>query len=429
MTATGAMTLSALRQSAFAKLSGPHGRARFAVTTGTYVAARLHRRLMRNARLVGITGSCGKSTTADLVAAVLGEIGPVVNGIVVNTRNSVRRPPYTVLRLRPHHRYCVTELSGHAPGSLERAGRFLPPDIAIVTHVADDHYKSYRGLESTAAEKGRLIEALPADGLAILNRDDPLVWAMRKKTQARVISCGRSPDSDVELTALQAAWPDRLRMRVRFGTDEIDVQTQFIGDYAVIPVLAALAVGVLEGLTLQAAAAAVETVPPVAGRLSAHQTPDRITFLDDTWKAPLYSLPVAFDVMRKARANRKIIVVGSLSDYTAKSSQLYRKVARQALEIAEHVVIVGRWSGSVSRLRKEAGSGRLFTAETMGEVNAHLRTILRPDDLVLLKGSFRADHLERLMLDRTESVDCWRMDCGRGHRCQVCDRLYAPSSG
>jgi UDP-N-acetylmuramyl pentapeptide synthase len=398
------------------------------MTTGTYTAARLHRRLMRHARLVGITGSCGKSTTADLVAAVLGGIGPAVNGIVVNTRNSVRRPPYTVLSLRPRHRYCVTELSGNAPGSLERVARFLPPDIAIVTHIADDHYKSFRGLEATAAEKGRLIEALPFDGLAILNRDDPLVWAMREKTRARVISCGRTPEADVEMTALQAVWPDRLRMRVRYGVDEVDVQTQFIGDYAVLPVLAALAVGVHEGLTLQAAARAIETVGPVAGRLSAHQTPDGLTFIDDTWKAPLYSLPVVFDVMQKARARRKIIVLGSISDYTAKSSQLYRKVARQALDIAEHVVIVGRWSGSVSRLRTEVGSDRLFTAETMAEVNEHLRATLRPDDLVLLKGSFRADHLERLMLDRTESVDCWRNDCGRGYRCQVCDRLHTASS-
>jgi UDP-N-acetylmuramyl pentapeptide synthase len=193
-------------------------------------------------------------------------------------------------------------------------------------------------------------------------------------------------------------------------------------------VLAALAVGVHEGLTLQAAARAIETVGPVAGRLSAHQTPDGLTFIDDTWKAPLYSLPVVFDVMQKARARRKIIVLGSISDYTAKSSQLYRKVARQALDIAEHVVIVGRWSGSVSRLRTEVGSDRLFTAETMAEVNEHLRATLRPDDLVLLKGSFRADHLERLMLDRTESVDCWRNDCGRGYRCQVCDRLHTASS-
>lgn len=352
-------------------------------------------------------------------------VGPVVNGIVVNTRNSVRRPPYTVLSLRPRHRYCVAELSGNAPGSLERAGRFLPPDIAIVTHVADDHYKSYRGLEATAAEKGRLIEALPADGLAVLNRDDPLVWAMRKRTRARVVSCGRTSEANVEMTKLQAAWPDRMRLRVRNGADEVDVQTRFIGDYAVVPVLASLAVGIHEGLTLEAAAAAIETVNPVPGRLSAHRTPDGITFFDDTWKAPLYSLPVVFDVMRQAQAARKIIVIGSLSDYTAKSSQLYRKVARQALEVAEHVVVVGRWSGSVSRLRNEVGSDRLFTAETMAEVNVHLRAILRPDDLVLLKGSFRADHLERIMLDRTESVDCWRMDCGRGHRCQVCDRLHA----
>ncbi len=419
------MTLSTLRHVAFAPLRGSVGRVRYSVTTGTYAAAWLHRQVMRRARLIGITGSCGKSTTAGLVAGVLGGIGPVVNGIVVNTRNSVRRPPYTVLKLRPSDRYCVTELSGHAPGSLERVARFLPQDIVIVTHIADDHYKSYRSLEATAAEKGRLIEALPVDGLAILNRDDPRVWAMRNKTQARVMSCGSTPGADIELTALRAQWPDRMRLRVRHGADELDVQTQFVGDYAVIPVLAALAVGIREGLTLQAAASAVEAVEPVPGRLSAHTMPDGVTFIDDTWKAPLYSLPIVLDVLRQARAKRKIVVVGSLSDYTAKSSQLYRRVARQALEVADLVVIVGRWSGSVSRLRKEIGPDRLFTAETVADANAHLRHLIRPGDLVLLKGSFRADHLERLMLDQTESVDCWRMDCGRGHRCHVCDRLHA----
>lgn len=402
-------------------------RRRRAVTVGLTVAAGLYRRAFPKVRIVGVTGSCGKTTTTELVSAVLERQGPVQNGSVLLKENSNRWYPLVVLGLRPRHRFCAVELSGHGPGALTRATRHIPPDIAIVTHVGADHYKAFRSAEAISEEKGKLVECLPADGVAILNADDPLVWGMRTRTQARVIGCGRSPAAEMRLVDLHADWPERLTLRVAYDGQETTLRTRFVGEYAVVPILTALAAAAWQGMSLEEAAAVLEKVEPVDGRMSPHWLPGDITVIDDTWKAPLYTIPAAMDFMRRASAKRKVIVFGSLSDYADNSSRRYRAVARDALNAADHVAFVGRWASSVSKLRNQVGDNRLATFESIRQLNEHLRATLRSGDLVLLKGSFRNDHLERLFLDRLEDgnlVACWRDNCRRGVRCQACDLLH-----
>ena len=151
-----------------------------------------------------------------------------------------------------------------------------------------------------------------------------------------------------------------------------------------------------------------------------------MTFIDDAWKAPLWTMPAALDYMRTSIARRKLVVFGTLSDYPGKMSRRYRALAAQALEAVDDVLFVGPNATAVRRLA-EASSGRLTHVETIGEARAWLDQTARPGDLVLLEGSTSADHLQRLYLDALESIGCWTDACRRLRPCRTCpDRAHGP---
>lgn len=124
-------------------------------------------RITADVCFIGVTGSCGKTTTTELLAAILATEGPTRMGSYENT---VKSFPNTVLAVSRRDRFCVNEVSGHKPGVMEGSIRVLQPRIGVVTHVGQDHYTNFRTLDLTAAEKGKLVAALPADGTAVLRK-------------------------------------------------------------------------------------------------------------------------------------------------------------------------------------------------------------------------------------------------------------------
>ena len=131
--------------------------------------------------------------------------------------------------------------------------------------------------------------------------------------------------------------------------------------------------------------------------------------------------------MEEARATRKVIVVGTLSDYGGDASIQYARVARRALEIADHVVFVGAWASRALRAAAKGQRATLNAFSTVWQANEFLRRMLRPGDLVLLKGTNRKDHLRRIVLARNYDVRCWRDDCGKFAFCASCPSVSIPS--
>jgi UDP-N-acetylmuramyl pentapeptide synthase len=124
---------------------------------------------------------------------------------------------------------------------------------------------------------------------------------------------------------------------------------------------------------------------------------DGVVFVRDDWTAPLWSIPPALEFLRTARATRRVAVIGTLSDYPGSNEKRYAAVARQALEAADHVVFVGRWSRGALRAAPAGRPDALLAFERLEGAAEHLREFLRPGDLVLLKGSLTVDHLERII--------------------------------
>jgi len=301
------------------------------------------------------------------------------------------------------------------------------PRVGVVTTIGDDHIINYGSREAIAEEKGKLIEALPDNGTAVLNADDELVMAMRSRCAGRVVTYGLREEADVRGEDVSGVWPDRLSLTVTINGERLRLETQLCGTHLTHCVLAAVATGVSMGIPLRECIDALAGSPPFLARMEPITTVDGVTFIQDDWKAPLWTISSAFKFMEEARATRKVIVVGTLSDYGGDASVQYSRVARRALEIADHVVFVGAWASRALRAAAKGQRATLNAFSTVWQANEFPRRMLRPGDLVLLKGSNRKDHLRRIVLARTSEVRCWRDDCNRFAFCASCPSVSIPS--
>ncbi len=392
----------------------------------TLELAKIYRSVLRVAGkvcFIAVTGSCGKTTTTELIAAILSKEGQIQKQSIANTIDYIAK---AILTVRPWHRFCVNEVSGHQPGVIAKSAKLLRPQIGVLTHIGQDHYSSYRNLELTAAEKARLVEALPAGGVAVLNTDDPYVYAMRQRTRARVITYGLSPDAMVRGESVSCAWPRPMSLDVCYTQKRLHVQTRLLGEHWAYAVLAALSAAVAAGVSLERAVQAIEAFNPLPGRMSPHQTPNGVTFIRDDCKAPLWTIPASLGFMRTAKAKRKVVVIGSVSDTPKSFYHRYLTVIKLALDVADKIIFVGDHARSALTARPCPKDDRVMVFDTLYQLNSFLGNYLETGDLVLLKGSEITDHLERIVLSRHNDIACWQERCGKQRFCSDCRSRHSP---
>lgn len=373
---------------------------------------------------IGVTGSAGKTSTKDFAAKILSTGMPGRKSGSANELHDIAR---AIRSVRAGDGFTVIEVGASAPGTMDRALPLLRPRIGVVTNIGTDHYSAYGSREAIAAEKRKLIQALPADGIAVLNADDPRVLAMGKECRGRVLTFGLHPDADVRAEAISAGWPARLAFTLVHRGNRVPVQTQFCGAHWVPSALAAVAVGRALGVPLDAAARALGEVPPIVGRMSPVLLPDGVTFIRDDWKASVHTIPPALDFMKTAEAPRKIAIIGTIADTMGDAGAVYVTMARRALASVDQVCFVGPRAFSALRAKTHAGDDRLRAFATVKAASEFLTGFLRPGDLVLLKGSNTADHLYRIILARTRGVACWQSNCRKIRFCSSCSLLDVPS--
>lgn len=383
----------------------------------------LKKPLLRNVEFIAITGSAGKTTTKDLCAGILSSAGYQLS----KTQNSFNEPTMvakTVAAVRSDDRYAVLEISGGEPRAMDWPLKLFKPRIAVVTFIQREHARADFGLEDIASEKFRLVEALPKDGIAILNFDDPLLRERGEKCKRKVIWVGRGEGATVRLLECQSKWPESLTLKIEYEGKTHIVSTKLHGEHLALSVLCALAVALATGMEMQEAIDNLQHQEPSEGRMQVVTDSDGVTFLRDDWKAPLWSLDAPMSFMQDATANRKVIVIGTLSDYSRSASKLYPQVAERALGIADHVIFVGPHAHRATKRATTEQRERLQGFSEARQASLHLNKILRPGDLVMLKGTTRVDHLARLMLDREAPIACWQSNCGKPALCTRCPKLY-----
>jgi aminoacyl-tRNA hydrolase len=387
--------------------------------------ARRWRPLLNKPVFIGVTGSAGKTTTKELLLGMLSHRGGAVGND--GSFSNIDKIAEALLRLMPWHSYFVTELSGHRHGEMDENLPLVQPSIGIVTIIGDDHASAEYPRQAIIREKSKLIASLPPTGTAVLNADDPAVLGMAALCKAKVITYGISPNADLRAEDVRSVWPDRLQMTVVRGGERVKLRTRLCGAHWVPAVLGTVGGGLAAGMTLAECADALASVEPFDGRMQPVTTPDGVTFMRDDFKAPWWALDACFDFMKTAQATRKIIVLGELSDVGATKGASYAHAATRAQDIADVTVFVGAWSSSALKARRVDKPDALHVFAHVRDAANYLNGVIRAGDLILLKGTNRQDHLQRLILARTGDVACWRDDCRVVSFCDHCDQRMKPS--
>ena len=347
--------------------------------------ARVSRRWNSHIVNIGVTGSSGKTTTKNLIHAVLATRWP---GIASHgSRNRSRMLLRSMLWRQSELRYRILELGAFGPGTLDELLYAFRPDIAVITNVGMEHYTTFRTLDAVAEEKCKLLRRLPSRGLAILNADDARVSGFRELAPSRTILAGTHPDADLRVEEVRSAWPDPLSLVVRSRGRRVEVSTQLHGEQWVFPVLAAIAVGETLDVPMTDILAGLSGCRSEPGRMSHFRTGNGIDWVCDDWKAPVWSYPSTLAFLERARADRKILILGQFSDSPLKPRRLYARLARQAREVADQVCLVGKHARYGLRVRKADGDSSIRAFRSPREAAHFLSNFLRRGDLVFVKSS------------------------------------------
>jgi UDP-N-acetylmuramoyl-tripeptide--D-alanyl-D-alanine ligase len=339
-------------------------------------------------------------------------------------KNGVANTVKTLGALENDEACVVLEIGTAGPGQIAEAAKFVRPDVAIVTLVALEHYSVFRNLANVAKEKSSLVKALPPDGLAILNKDDPNVLAMAQSTSARVVTFGKQ-GADYEQADIDARVPGALALTLKYSGKQLRLKTRLTGAHNCLAVSAAAACALELGIPEAAVINGVASFDPVFGRLTVHKINYGPTFLLDTLKAPYHSLSLALDTLRSSTATRKRLVLGNISDYQGNPFPKYRDTYRAAAAIVDQVIIVGPNSHRSGATKDDIESKRLVTFVNVEDASRYIKATAVEDELILVKGSGNL-HLERIFLDFETGVQCWPNDCGIKVPCTDCGLFRHP---
>jgi UDP-N-acetylmuramoyl-tripeptide--D-alanyl-D-alanine ligase len=407
---------TAVRQGAVAVLcSRPVDAPRIEVADGieaiTALAATVARRLP--ATVVGVTGSSGKTSTKDLLAAVLAEAGPTV--AAAGSANNELGHPYTVLRADADTAFLVLELGARGIGHIRHLTEIAPPRIGAVLNVGSAHLGEFGSREMIAQAKGELVEALPADGTAVLNADDPLVAAMAARTPARVVGFGLGERADVRATDVRLDDLGRPGFTLRADGAELPVQLRLVGAHHVSNALAAVAVALAVGMPVERAGAAVAAATPASRwRMEVTERPDGVVVINDAYNANPESMRAALDALvsvARSRGGRTFAVLGQMAELGAAEQEEHEALGRLAAKLSiARVVAVGEAARPIQRAAALEGSwhGEASWVPDAQAATDAVRAELRPGDVVLVKAS-RAASLEqvgmRLAEDRPDGSE------------------------
>jgi len=327
--------------------------------------------------VVGLTGSSGKTTTKDYIGQLLSRLGPTI--APAGSLNNELGFPYTVLKATAETRYLVLEMGARGVGHIKYLTEVAPPRIGLVLNVGVAHVGEFGSVERTAVAKGELVEALPADGVAVLNADDPLVAGMASRTSARVVFFGETESASVRATDVELD----ERGRASYLLNGHRVRLAVAGRHQVSNTLGAAAVALELGMPLSEVAAALGEVGIVSGRrMDVFDRPDGVTVIDDSYNANPSSTAAALRALATIGAGRRTVaVLGYMAELGSHERDGHMEIGRLAAELGVDRVIA---VSPADPILEGYGGGEL--APDQAAAIAMLRD-LEKGDVVLVKGS------------------------------------------
>lgn len=343
---------------------------------------------------VGVTGSVGKTTTKEAAAAALGARYRVLRSAA--SFNNEIGVPITFLAQEPTHEVAVVEIGFYVPGEIADLCRLVRPQVGVVTAVPDrpPHFSRTPSVEAIARGKAELIEALPREGVALLNADDPRVRAMGDRTKARVVLFGTAPDAALRAADVLADGLDGVSFVAEHAGARERTRFPLPGAHLVTSALAGIGVAIVLGVPLDEAAIAVATIEPPPHRMSVRRA-GGLTVIDDAYNASPAAVAGALRLLGAQRA-RRVAVLGDMLELGALATDAHREVGVTAAREADVLIGVGELAGIAVHEARRAGLAEAHAAADNAEALVTLRRLLRPGDTVLVKGS-RALQMEEIV--------------------------------
>jgi UDP-N-acetylmuramoyl-tripeptide--D-alanyl-D-alanine ligase len=338
-----------------------------------------------NVRVIGITGSVGKSTTKELVAEVLS-----VRYHTLKNRGNLNNEiglPLTLLRLGPGYERAVLEMGFYVPGEITFLCDMALPEVGVVTNIGTVHAERAGSQEEIARGKSELVQALPEHGTAILNYDDPWVRAMAEKSKARVFFYGLNPEADLWADEVEGLGLEGIRFSLHYRNEVLHLRIPLIGRHSVHTALRAAAVGLVEGLTWTEIATGLQQSHSQL-RLAAVYTQNGAMLLDDTYNASPESTLAALNLLSELKG-RKVAVLGEMLELGPYEARGHEMVGVRAAEVCAELVTVGERGKLIAEAALQSGlPAQLVTwVSNISEAVNVLQTRLRAGDVVLVKGS------------------------------------------
>ncbi len=344
-------------------------------------------------RTVGITGSLGKTTTKAALAAILEEAGPTLAS--PRSFNNEVGLPLTLLALRPRHRYLVLEMGTYGPGEIRALCALARPEAGIVTAIAGVHLERMGDLETVARAKGELPEALPPDGLAVLNGDDPRVRALARRTRARVLLYGRAADADLQLVDVEDRGLEGQTLALRWQGGLLRIHTPLPGRPGRQAALAAAALALGWGLPPEAVRGGLARAR--SPRIRVLPGPRGSRILDDSYNAAPESVLAALELLART-PGRRLAALGEMLELGPREAEGHRQVGAAAARVAEALALVGPRTRWIAEGARDAGMdpARIYQAPDHAAAARWLLERLGPDVWLLVKGS-RGSAMERVI--------------------------------
>jgi UDP-N-acetylmuramoyl-tripeptide--D-alanyl-D-alanine ligase len=354
------------------------------------LVARYNRRQF-NKPLVALTGSAGKTTTKEMLAAILSEAGSTLS-TDANLNNEIG-VPQTLLRISQEHQFAVIEMGAARSGDIAYLCQFAEPTIGMVTNAMSAHMEGFGSLENVAKTKGEIFEGVAADGVAIINLDSSFAQQWKEQSGNRkTITFGlENEQADVRACSMQVVAGQGTRFTLCCSLGEVDVQLSLLGRHNVGNALAATAAAIAAGASLEQIQRGLNKVKAVAGRLHCLQADAGFTLIDDSYNANPGAVKAAIDVLADCKGQR-CLVLGAMAELGDQAADLHREVGAYAKEKAiDQLMAVGEFADQVI-----AGFGSAGASFTTVEQLLSQKNRLENTDVMLVKGS-RSAKMERVV--------------------------------
>ena len=347
-------------------------------------------------RVIGITGSVGKTSTKELTAALLGRKFNVLRN--PGNRNNEIGLPLTLLDLEPQHEIAVLEMGFYVPGEIRTLCDIAQPQVGVVNNIGTVHAERAGSQEIIAKGKAELVESLPKapNGVAILNQDDPWVRKMAGLTQASVLFYGCSAEADLQASEIESHGLDGISCKLTWQGQTHKVNSPLLGEFSVYTILRAVAVALSEGMDWETIFSGLET-SRISLRMQPMSLPNGVTIIDDTYNAAPESTVAALELLAEL-PGRRVAILGDMLELGPYEQTGHESVGKAAALAANRLVLVGQRSRITARAAVNAGfpESEMTWYPDSQTAAGPTALLIQPGDSVLIKGS-NSMHMNKII--------------------------------